>query len=154
MKMLIEFHRILKKYKIHKIKTIGDTYMAAGGIPVKNITNPIDVVMAALEMNMFLNQVRRIDGKLLENEPGHPHRSRDGQCHRERRRFLMISRAIRSILPTACRGWGSMAKILISVMTYELIKEFFICDYYGKDAGKVQGRPGNVCGQWHQTGIF
>ncbi len=31
--VLIEFDRILKKYKIHKIKTIGDTYMAAGGIP-------------------------------------------------------------------------------------------------------------------------
>ena len=40
--VLIEFDRILKKYKIHKIKTIGDTYMAAGGIPDKNITNPID----------------------------------------------------------------------------------------------------------------
>ena len=32
--VLIEFDRVLKKYKIHKIKTIGDTYMAAGGIPV------------------------------------------------------------------------------------------------------------------------
>ena len=65
--VLIEFDRILKKYQIHKIKTIGDTYMAAGGIPVKNITNPIDVVMAALEMNLFLNQLRRIDGKRYWN---------------------------------------------------------------------------------------
>jgi len=40
--VLIEFDRILRKYKIHKIKTIGDTYMAAGGIPDKNITNPIE----------------------------------------------------------------------------------------------------------------
>jgi len=65
--VLIEFDRILKKYKINKIKTIGDTYMAAGGIPEKNITNPIDVVMAALEMNIFLNQLRRIDGKRYWN---------------------------------------------------------------------------------------
>ncbi|MBE9518891.1 MAG: adenylate/guanylate cyclase domain-containing protein, partial [Bacteroidetes bacterium] len=65
--VLIEFDRILKKYKIHKIKTIGDTYMAAGGIPEKNITNPIDVIMAALEMNIFLNQLRRIDGKRYWN---------------------------------------------------------------------------------------
>ena len=65
--VLIEFDRIMKKYKIHKIKTIGDTYMAAGGIPEKNITNPIDVVMAALEMNLFLNQLRRIDGKRYWN---------------------------------------------------------------------------------------
>src|SRR6056297_2289144 len=29
--VLLEFNAILKKYKIQKIKTIGDTYMAAGG---------------------------------------------------------------------------------------------------------------------------
>ena len=56
--VLIEFDTILKKYKIQKIKTIGDTYMAAGGIPEKNITNPIDVVMAALEMNNFLDRIQ------------------------------------------------------------------------------------------------
>jgi class 3 adenylate cyclase len=39
---------VATKYKIEKIKTIGDTFMCAGGIPVKNITNPVDVVMAAL----------------------------------------------------------------------------------------------------------
>ena len=45
-----QFDSIVKKYNIEKIKTIGDSYMCAGGIPIKNITNPIDVVMAALEM--------------------------------------------------------------------------------------------------------
>src|SRR5512133_1813226 len=52
--ILFEFDRIASKYRIEKIKTIGDTYMCAGGIPVKNITNPIDVVMAAMEMRNHL----------------------------------------------------------------------------------------------------
>src|SRR5512133_2134304 len=52
--ILFEFDRIASKYRIEKIKTIGDTYMCAGGIPVKNITNPIDVVMAAMEMRNYL----------------------------------------------------------------------------------------------------
>ena len=52
--VLYAFDEIVKKYKIEKIKTIGDTYMCAGGIPTKNITNPIDVVMAAMEMRNFL----------------------------------------------------------------------------------------------------
>ena len=65
--VLIEFDRILRKYRIHNIKTIGETYMAAGGIPLKNITNPIDVIMAAIEMNLYLNQVRRIDGRRYWN---------------------------------------------------------------------------------------
>ena len=54
--ILFNFDSIVSKYKIKKIKTIGDTYMCAGGIPEKNITNPIDVVMAALEMQNFLNE--------------------------------------------------------------------------------------------------
>ena len=54
--IFFEFETIVAKYKIEKIKTIGDTYMCAGGIPVKNITNPIDVVMAALEMRNFLKK--------------------------------------------------------------------------------------------------
>ena len=54
--ILFEFDAIVSRYKIEKIKTIGDTYMCAGGIPSKNITNPIDVVMAAMEMRNFLEQ--------------------------------------------------------------------------------------------------
>src|SRR4030043_972761 len=53
--ILYEFDAIVAKYKIEKIKTIGDTFMCAGGIPDKNITNPIDVVMAALEMRNYLD---------------------------------------------------------------------------------------------------
>ena len=48
MRYFYEFDAIVARYKIEKIKTIGDTFMCAGGIPVKNITNPIDVVMAAI----------------------------------------------------------------------------------------------------------
>ena len=55
--ILFEFDTISARYKIEKIKTIGDTYMCAGGIPEKNITNPIDVVMAAIEMRNFLERL-------------------------------------------------------------------------------------------------
>ena len=54
--ILYEFDSIVAKYKIEKIKTIGDTFMCAGGIPVKNITNPIDVVMAAMEIRNYLDK--------------------------------------------------------------------------------------------------
>ncbi len=54
--IIFEFEAIVARFKIEKIKTIGDTYMCAGGIPVKNITNPVDVVMAAIEMRNFLEK--------------------------------------------------------------------------------------------------
>jgi hypothetical protein len=50
-KLFIQFDKIIEKYNIEKIKTIGDAYMCAGGIPQKNRTNPIDVVLAALEIH-------------------------------------------------------------------------------------------------------
>lgn len=50
-----EFDKIISKYPIEKIKTIGDSYMCAGGLPTPNNSNPIDVVLAAIEIKDFLN---------------------------------------------------------------------------------------------------
>jgi class 3 adenylate cyclase len=48
------FDSITQKYGIEKIKTIGDAYMCAGGLPGKNTTHPNDVVNAALEIRAFM----------------------------------------------------------------------------------------------------
>jgi adenylate cyclase len=130
--VLIEFDRILKKYKIHKIKTIGDTYMAAGGIPIKNITNPIDVVMAALEMNIFLNQLRRIDGIRYWNLSLGIHTGPVTAAISGKKRITYDIKGDTVNIAHRMQGVGESGKILISVMTYELIKEFFVCEYYGK----------------------
>jgi len=137
--VLIEFDRVLKKYKIHKIKTIGDTYMAAGGIPVKNITNPIDVVMAALEMNMFLNQLRRIDGRSYWKMSLGIHTGPVSANLSGKRKISYDIKGDTVNIAHRMQSVGDNGKILISVMTYELIKEFFICEYYGKMPVKYKG---------------
>jgi class 3 adenylate cyclase len=137
--VLIEFDRILKKYKIHKIKTIGDTYMAAGGIPEKNITNPIDVVMAALEMNIFLNQLRRIDGKRYWNLSLGIHTGPVSATVTGKKKISYDIKGDTVNIAHRMQGVSESGKILISVMTYELIKEFFICDYYGRMPVKYKG---------------
>ncbi|MFZ1332285.1 MAG: adenylate/guanylate cyclase domain-containing protein [Flavobacteriales bacterium] len=48
------FDRITGEYGIEKIKTFGDAYMAAGGLPTPNATHARDVVQAALEMRDFV----------------------------------------------------------------------------------------------------
>ncbi len=137
--VLIEFDRILKKYKIHKIKTIGDTYMAAGGIPVKNITNPIDVIMAALEMNIFLNQLRRIDGKRYWNLSLGIHTGPVTANVSGKKKITYDIKGDTVNIAHRMQGVGESGKILISVMTYELIKEFFVCEYYGRMPVKYKG---------------
>ncbi len=137
--VLIEFDRILKKYKINKIKTIGDTYMAAGGIPEKNITNPIDVIMAALEMNIFLNQLRRIDGKRYWNLSLGIHTGPVTAIISGKKKISYDLKGDTVNIAHRMQGVGESGKILISVMTYELIKEFFVCDYYGRMPVKYKG---------------
>ena len=48
------FDRISEKHGIEKIKTIGDAYMAAGGLPTPNTTHAVDVIQAAVEMRDFI----------------------------------------------------------------------------------------------------
>jgi adenylate cyclase len=48
------FDHIITARGIEKIKTIGDAYMAAGGLPDPASSSPADVVFAALEMQEFM----------------------------------------------------------------------------------------------------
>lgn len=50
------FDRIMEKHGVEKIKTIGDAYMAAGGLPTVNTTNALDVVHAALEIQAYMQE--------------------------------------------------------------------------------------------------
>ncbi|TVR82522.1 MAG: tetratricopeptide repeat protein, partial [Chitinophagaceae bacterium] len=50
------FDEVMEKYGIEKIKTIGDAYMAAGGLPTPNTTHAKDVAKAALEMAQIVEK--------------------------------------------------------------------------------------------------
>ena len=60
------FDRITEKYGIEKIKTIGDAYMAAGGLPTPNTTHATDAIKAAFEMRDFIaeGKARKVAGGL------------------------------------------------------------------------------------------
>ena len=131
----VEFEAIVTRYKIEKIKTIGDTYMCAGGIPVKNITNPVDVVMAAIEMRNFLEtheiKKRGINNRIWELKIG----IQSGPVTAAISGRKKINYDIKGdTVNTASRieAVSDSGMILISVMTYELVKEFFDCEYFGK----------------------
>jgi adenylate cyclase len=60
------FDGIMERFGIEKIKTIGDAYMAAGGLPIANKTHAKNVVGAALEIRSFmetLNAKKKAAGK-------------------------------------------------------------------------------------------
>ncbi|MFZ5939912.1 MAG: adenylate/guanylate cyclase domain-containing protein [Bacteroidota bacterium] len=137
--VMIFFDRILKKYKIHKIKTIGDTYMAAGGIPEKNITNPIQVVMAALEMSDYLRSLVTESGRQVWNISLGIHTGPVTASITGKRKISYDLKGDTVNIAHRMQSIGDSGKVLISVMTYELIKEFFVCAYYGKMPVKYKG---------------
>ncbi|AFM13404.1 adenylate/guanylate cyclase domain-containing protein [Turneriella parva] len=54
------FDQVTEKYGLEKLKTIGDSFMCAGGLPRKNTTHAIDCALAALEIQAFMNQMKQI----------------------------------------------------------------------------------------------
>jgi class 3 adenylate cyclase len=62
------FDHIMEKHGVEKIKTIGDAYMAAGGLPTPNKTHVKDVVLAALEIADFMK-----DWAAKKEAKGKPH---------------------------------------------------------------------------------
>ncbi|MEE9911251.1 MAG: adenylate/guanylate cyclase domain-containing protein [Deltaproteobacteria bacterium] len=53
------FDRVMDQYGLEKLKTIGDSYMYAGGVPVANSTHAIDAVLGALEIQSLVEEVNR-----------------------------------------------------------------------------------------------
>lgn len=137
-----EFESIASKYRIEKIKTIGDTFMCAGGIPVKNITNPVDVVTAAIYMRSFLDKYetdkKGRDQKIWELKTGiHTGPVTATASGKRKINYELKGDTVNNA--SRVENISENGDILISVMTYELVKEFFDCEYFGILPVKYKG---------------
>ncbi len=137
-----EFGSIAERYKIERIKTIGDTFMCAGGIPLKNITNPVEVVMAAMEMRNYLERYetekrggeRRMWDLKIGIHTGPVTASVSG---RKKISYDIKGDTVHNA--SRLESLSEHGSILISVMTWELVKEFFVSDFFGKLPVKYKG---------------
>jgi class 3 adenylate cyclase len=57
-----EFDRLVDLYDLEKIKTIGDSYMAVGGLPVPSKDHAEAIAEMALEMQISIQRFKRLDG--------------------------------------------------------------------------------------------
>lgn len=138
-----QFDAIIQKYGLEKIKTIGDSYMAAGGLPLPNDTHASDTVMAALEIRDYIESEK--NRKQANNEPFFEVRIgvHTGPVVAGIVGVKKFSYDIwGDTVNTASRmeSSGFPGKVNISEATYLLINEKFNCSFRGKIEAKGKGQ--------------
>lgn len=136
------FDEVMRSYGLEKIKTIGDAYMCAGGIPVANRTSAVDCVLAGLTIQRFMIE------ELARKEA-------EGEAYWQCRLGIHTGPVIAGVVGkdkfaydiwgdtvnTASRmeSSGEPGRVNVSAATYERIKDFFACSHRGNIAAKGKG---------------
>ncbi len=141
-KFFFYFDSVVEKFGIEKIKTIGDAYMCAGGIPEKNRTNPVEVILAALEMKSYMKNLKEtseLEGmKFWDIRIGiHTGTVVAGVVGQKKLSYDIWGDTVNTA--SRMESSGEAGKINISGTTYEFVKEFFTCEYRGKMPVKYKG---------------
>jgi class 3 adenylate cyclase len=141
-KFFFYFDSVVEKYGIEKIKTIGDAYMCAGGIPEKNRTNPVEIILAALEMKAYMTRLKQsseVQGmKFWDIRIGiHTGTVVAGVVGQKKLSYDIWGDTVNTA--SRMESSGEAGKINISGTTYEFVKDFFVCEYRGKMPVKYKG---------------
>jgi len=134
------FDDICSRNKLEKIKTIGDSHMSAGGIPVRNRTHAVDATLAALEMQQFLEKMRQ------KNPADSIWKLRIGINTGEltagvvgKKKFAFDIWGDTVNTASRLQDAGEPGKINVSNRTAELVSNFFDLTYRGKKPIKHKG---------------
>lgn len=136
------FDRVVDKYGLEKLKTIGDSYMCASGIPKPHPTHAFDAVLAALEILQFMELRKK--HKFYENTPYwdirigiHSGPILAGVIGNNKFSYDVWGDTVNTA--SRMESSGVPGDVNISQATFELVKDFFECEHRGKILAKNKG---------------
>lgn len=145
----VAFDQIIENYEqsvkrkcVEKIKTIGDGYMCAGGVPLENDTNPLDIVKVALAFVEYME--KRKKEKIARKEPFFEIRIGintgpvvAGVVGQKKFAYDIWGDAVN--IASRIESSGEAGKVNISGETHQYIRDKFFFTYRGRIQAKNKG---------------
>ncbi len=136
------FDDIIEENGLEKIKTIGDAFMCAGGIPTPNQTHPENTIKAGLAIQKFMEESNH-DRELRGLPPWylrvgiHTGPVVAGVVGKKKYAYDIWGDTVN--VASRMESNGEAGKVNISASTYELVKDKYECSYRGKIEAKNKG---------------
>jgi adenylate cyclase len=134
------FDNLVEKYDVEKIKTIGDCYMVASGVPRPRPDHAHVLARLALDMREFVNQRRFGEHKVSLRIGINSGPVVAGVIGRKKFIYDLWGDAVNTA--SRMESHGSNGTIQITRATYELIKGDFVCEprgtLYVKGKGEME----------------
>lgn len=131
------FDLLVEKYGLEKIKTIGDCYMVASGVPRPSADHAQALTTMALEMRDYVNQNEFCGHKLTFRIGLNSGPVVAGVIGRKKFIYDLWGDAVNTASRMESHGKGGI--IQITRATYELVKDDFVCEPQGTINVKGKG---------------
>jgi class 3 adenylate cyclase len=132
------FDEIVERHKLEKIKTIGDAYMAAAGVPEALTDHAIRSVSAALEMQQWI-AARNVSSSMKWGLRIGIHAGPVVSGVVGSRKYAYDIWGDTVNIASRMESSGEPGRVNISAYVYDLVRGVFDCEYRGKVAAKGKG---------------
>jgi len=125
------FDSIIEKNDLEKLKTMGDSYIVAGGLPNESEDHAIKVASAALEMQNYLKKRNQVSEHKWEMRAGiHTGHVVAGVVGKNKYTYEVWGNTVN--IAGRMERSGKPGEVNITSKTYNLIKDCFKCEFYGE----------------------
>ena len=129
-RMFSTFDQLVEKYAVEKIETVGDSYMVAAGLPIPRPNHAAVVTHLALDIRAYFERGVFLEGKPLNFRIGiNSGPITAGVIERKKISYNVWGDTVNTA--SRMQSHGVPGQIQVSEITYQLIKDEFVCEPRG-----------------------